>query len=208
MTVAAFQSHAVESYVGVAGDTKPTSANVGALFFETDTGTFYIFDATSAWVVYPLALTGSVTIGAISVADGADVALGHAADSATTATVSGKLAGILAALQGGEPVIFKNIAAQAIVATVPFDLWTPASGKKYELLGWSLSTTVAGSIIFKNKHVAAYTEFLRTPLLLASTPHDGPTLQASDTPGVADDILALDVTISGTVSGFVFGREA
>jgi hypothetical protein len=103
-------------------------------------------------------------------------------------------------------VITKNVAAQSITASTPFDLWTPASGKRIRILGFALSLTVAGSIVVKLKHSGSYSETLRTPLLLAGT-GTTITLGSGIIPGVADDIIALDVSSSGSVSGFLFGTE-
>ena len=105
-----------------------------------------------------------------------------------------------------KPIVLKPIAAQSITAGTPVDLWTPAAGKAYRLLGYALSLSVAGSVIVKNKHAAAYTETLRTPLLAAGT-GIADELGAGLVPGVAGDLLAIDASASGSVSGYVFGQE-
>src|SRR5215218_2863662 len=61
------------------------------------------------------------------------------------------------------PNALKNVAATAITAGTPVGIWTPAAGKRYRVLGFSLSLSVAGSIIFKE----AGAEKFRTPLALA-----------------------------------------
>jgi len=38
-----------DSYVGVSGDAKPTAANTLSTFYETDTGTSFVFNGTE-WV--------------------------------------------------------------------------------------------------------------------------------------------------------------
>lgn len=100
---------------------------------------------------------------------------------------------------------YKNVAAQAIAAGTPVTIWTPAAGRRFRLMGFCLSTTVAGAIIFK--YGAGNTEFLRTPLLVASTPFAMPLMGEGRMPGVADEVLKLDLTVTGNVSGFIFGME-
>jgi hypothetical protein len=102
--------------------------------------------------------------------------------------------------------VLKNIAAQSITASTPFDLWTPASGKRIRVVGAALSLSVAGSVILKNKHSASYAETVRTPLMAAGIGQTF-TFGAGLVPGVADDVLALDVSSSGSVSGYLFGFE-
>lgn len=107
-------------------------------------------------------------------------------------------------VQQRNPSVVKNVAAVAITAATPVTVWTPAGGKKWRLMGFALSTTVAGSIIFKDNT----TEVFRTPLLVANTPFACP-------PGMANFLLStaannplkLDLTVTGNVSGFIFGTE-
>ncbi len=109
----------------------------------------------------------------------------------------GNLAAVLAALQLGTPT---NIAAVAITAATPSDTYTPASGKKFRLLGAFLSVSVGAAVIFK--YGAGHTEFLRTAVMAA-----GIGVAASFgkglAPGAVNDHLFLDVTASGTVNGYL-----
>lgn len=104
------------------------------------------------------------------------------------------------------PVVFKDIPATAMTAGTPGAIWTPATGKKFRLIGWCISLTVAGAIIFRRG--AANTTFFRTGLRPAGESHE--------TPGgfgngflcpTADEVLKLDVSASGTIQGFLFGLE-
>ncbi len=101
------------------------------------------------------------------------------------------------------PNVFKTIAAQAVTAETPVDLWTPASGKKFRLMGYALSLSVAGSVILKDDT----TEIIRTPLMDAGIGVTGPNLGNGILSAVADNKLKADVTATGTISGFVFGCE-
>jgi hypothetical protein len=84
-------------------------------------------------------------------------------------------------------------------------VWTPASGKKYRLLGWMLSLSVAGEVIFKE--TTGGSEFLRTPAMAAGAGLASPPLGLGIPATAANDALAIDVSASGTVNGFVFGTE-
>lgn len=99
MAVKSYNPRTVESYLGLSGDTKPTTSNVttGATFFETDTENSFIYDG-AAWHALPSAGGG----GAATIANGADTAEGSTTNaaaagvqSATAGTVIGLLKGIM-----------------------------------------------------------------------------------------------------------------
>ena|SRR5258706_5729559 len=106
------------------------------------------------------------------------------------------------------PFVFKPIKAVAITAATPVAVWTPATGKRFRLLGFCLVPTVAASILFEDA-TGAGNEFLRFPLTAAV-----PTAQVMINLGMfgylsttANNALFLDVTATATVSGFVYGTE-
>ena len=96
-----------------------------------------------------------------------------------------------------------NVAAQAITANTPVTIFTPAAGKKWRIISFMLSTTVAGAILFKE----AGTERFRTPLLAANIGVASPSLGDGRLANAAAATLQLDVTVTGNVSGFVVIRE-
>src|ERR1700740_536751 len=72
------------------------------------------------------------------------------------------------------PGVFKEIKALSITAGTPVSIWTPASAtKKFRLMGYALSLSVAGSILFED---GTGNEVLRTPTLLAGAPFAGPAI--------------------------------
>ena len=101
------------------------------------------------------------------------------------------------------PLVFKNVAAVAVTAGTPVTVWTPASGKRFRLLGFMVSLSVAGSVIFKD----ATNEFIRTPLLAAGVGLASPPMFGGYPSALQNNVLAIDVSASGNVSGFVFGQE-
>src|SRR5260221_14052018 len=48
------------------------------------------------------------------------------------------------------PYVFKPIKAVAITAGTPVAAWTPATGKRFRVLGFCLVPTVAASILFED----------------------------------------------------------
>jgi hypothetical protein len=102
------------------------------------------------------------------------------------------------------PVVFKPIAAVAVAVGTPVAIWTPATGKKFRVMGYALSLTVAGSVILKD----AAAEIARTPLMAAGVGQPCPPGMGNGIlSALANNVLTVDVTAAGSVSGFVFGTE-
>lgn len=100
-------------------------------------------------------------------------------------------------------VVMKTIAAVAVTAGTPVAIWTPAAGFKFRLLGFVVSLTVAGSVIFKD----GGTEVARTGLLAANTAFQMPGIGNGYVSTAANNVLNMDVSATGSVSGFAFGYE-
>lgn len=104
------------------------------------------------------------------------------------------------------PLVTKEIAAVAVVAGTPAVVWTPASGKRFRLMGWSLGVSAAASVIFKEGAGNALIG-VRTPVLAIN----GVDAQFGAWPGVlsaaADNVLKVDVSANATVTGYVWGFE-
>jgi hypothetical protein len=103
------------------------------------------------------------------------------------------------------PNIWKTIAAVAVTAGTPQTVWTPAAGKKFRLMGFAVSLTVAGSVIFDDNAVG--TEIIRTPLLAAGTGIASPPMGNGFLSAAANNVLQVNVSATGSVSGFVYGTE-
>jgi len=104
--------------------------------------------------------------------------------------------------------VFKPVKAVAITAATPVAVWTPATGKRFRLLGFCLVPTVAASILFEDA-TGSGNEFLRFPLTAAV-----PTAQVPVSLGLLgylsttiNNVLFLDVTATATISGYVYGTE-
>lgn len=142
-----------------------------------------------------------------SVGDGAVAAVGFRDVNGDNYPVAAVMMGLTGGVRDLMRVanVFKDFASTAITAGTPVAIWTPAAGKKFRLLGWALSLSVAGSIIFK--YGAGNTTMFRTPALAAAGVHTSPALGNGSMPGAANDVLKVDVTATGSVAGFVFGVE-
>lgn len=99
------------------------------------------------------------------------------------------------------PVV-KNRANAAIVAGTPAAEWTPAAGKKFLLTEGQLSLSVAGQIILKD----GATELIRSPQLAAAGVW-GFALSRGLLSATADNALNIDVSVNGSVGGWLGGEE-
>lgn len=104
------------------------------------------------------------------------------------------------------PNVFKTLAAVSVTAGTPVAIWTPAAGKKFRLIGFMLSLSVAGAIIFKDGG-NSNAEIFRTSLMGAGVGLASPWFGNGVLGFAANGALEIDVTSTGTVSGFVFGCE-
>lgn len=95
---------------------------------------------------------------------------------------------------------FIQLQAQSITHATPVSVYTPTTGKKWRILGYNISTTVAGAIQFED---TTGTEVLRTPLLLAAAPFASGDMGNGYLSTAANNQLFLDVTVTGVVSGWI-----
>jgi hypothetical protein len=100
------------------------------------------------------------------------------------------------------PTKFVALAAVAIgsIATV----WTPAGGKKFRLMGGSISVSAAVSILFEDN--AAGTTIIQLPKLLADTPYNF-DLGNGVLSGAADRVLKATSSAAASATGYLYGCE-
>ena len=108
--------------------------------------------------------------------------------------------------QGYRASTFKMIDANGITAGSEETVWTPQSGSRIRLLGWSLSASAAAALEFQDS-ASAGTVIAQTPLLAIAGVHDSPDLGDGILLSAADGTLKLDVTATATISGMVWGIE-
>jgi len=99
---------------------------------------------------------------------------------------------------------FKDQSTVAIgtIATV----WTPASGKKFRLMGGSISVSATGSVLFEDNSAGAGNFIYRTPTLVAGSPFN------FDLPGgrlsaTINNVLKATLSTTGNLVGTLWGTE-
>jgi hypothetical protein len=102
------------------------------------------------------------------------------------------------------PSTFKTVAAVSVTSGTPVGIWTPTSGKKFRIMNWCVSLSVAGAVIFKD---TSATEVFRTPLMPAGIGQCGPFMGNGYISLAVNNVLDIDVTSTGTVTGYVDGTE-
>lgn len=100
------------------------------------------------------------------------------------------------------PNVFK-VVTLTIVAGTPQVVWTPAAGKKFRLMGWSLSLSVDGRVLFDD---GVTTDVLGTRAAVAG---EGDTVDIGNglLSSAANNTLRIDASASGDVRGLVWGTE-
>jgi hypothetical protein len=83
-------------------------------------------------------------------------------------------------------------------------VWTPTSGKKFRLMGGSISVSAACSVLFED-NVAGTTVF-RTPKLAADTPYTF-DLGNGKLSAAANNLLKATASASANIIGTLYGTE-
>ena len=165
------------------------------------------------------------------VKDGNDLAQGATTDAAVTGDVTGSLSAKLRGLSkifasvwdsvnavlnvrlwvtGAPSFIFKPVKNIAITAGSPVSIWTPASGKKFRLMGFMLYTTGIQTFgILLEDATGAGNEFLRIPRVNSTNTAPVPISLApyGYLSSATNNQLFVDMTGSGNVEGYVYGTE-
>ena len=107
------------------------------------------------------------------------------------------------------PFVFKPIKAVSITAATPVAVWTPATGKRFRLLGFCVLPTVANVGILFEDATGGGNEFLRFPPTAAVSTNQAPVSLGlyGYLSTTVNNVLFLDVTITSTISGYVYGME-
>lgn len=101
------------------------------------------------------------------------------------------------------PNVFKPLAAVSVAAEIT--IWTPTSGKKFRLMGFSLSTgVVAGNITLKDN--TAGTTIFVIPAAIANTPIVV-NLGNGILSAAANNVLTATGSATETLSGTIWGTE-
>ena len=200
----------------IASSKIPGAVLVGRLVFLTDSGVTKVIlpNLELADYAMPTAFSGTISVGAVSTGiSGVGVdGLGNFISilSAPGSVNEAPLATFPYAFNGSswDKVRVANISkdVSAVTVTTITTLWTPASGKKFRLMGGTLSCSTAVSILFED-NVGGATIF-RTPKLLVDTPY---TFEVKGGQGflsaVANNVLKATSSAAGVITGTLFGIE-
>lgn len=104
------------------------------------------------------------------------------------------------------PTVFKTFASTAITAGTGATIWTPAAGKKFRLMGWHISTSAAGQLIFGDNLVA--TIIARSEAVAAAGVSKAGAADIGNgiLSSAANNVLKIDGP-TGNVAGMVWGTE-
>lgn len=105
------------------------------------------------------------------------------------------------------PTITKivNVKAQAITAGTAVDVYTPTTGKKFNIIAYSIGSSAAGAVIFEDGSAGSSAEILRTAPSAANagTTANLGSLGAGVPSGTANNHIYMDVTANATVNGWI-----
>lgn len=111
------------------------------------------------------------------------------------------------------PNVFKPFNAQAVTvstANTPTSIWTPASGKKFRLMGYWFSTSVAAGLVFHDLAGIGGGGLMGCPSPLhaaAGVIQSPPEIKNGLVSGAINNQLWIDATAATTLTGFVWGTE-
>jgi hypothetical protein len=226
-------SDCVPSYIALSSDIASSkiagAVLVGKLVYLTDTSAWKIIKANLELADYaiPATFAGSIALGTVDIdqttpgttngvatgisAVGADgfgnfVAVLTAPGSVNSAPLATFPYGFNGATWNKVRIgnISKDIATVALgsITTV----WTPGTGKKFRLMGGTLSSSAAISILFEDN--AGGATLFRTPKLLVDTPY---TFEVNGGQGVlsaaANNVLKATSSGAANVTGTIWGTE-
>lgn len=105
--------------------------------------------------------------------------------------------------------VFKVITAQAVTAGSGFTAWDPASGKKFRLMGYCLSTTNAAALRFYEGLTTALTnELFKSPILAAAGTDRMDRIGGNGIKSSTVDMnLNIDTSATTNLTGSVWGTE-
>lgn len=102
------------------------------------------------------------------------------------------------------PTVFKSLNAVAVGSEVT--IWTPASGKKFRIMGFVLTSGTAGGTVALKDNTAG-TTILQIPLSTVGATVVSPPMGNGILSATANNVLTATGVATQTISGYVFGTE-
>lgn len=94
----------------------------------------------------------------------------------------------------------------AVTITTIATVWTPTTGKKFRLMGGSISVSAAVSVLFEDNAAGAGNFVWRTPKLLADTPYNF-DLGNGKQSATINQVLKATSSAAATITGTLYGVE-
>ena len=136
----------------------------------------------------------------------AAAALADAAANPTTSMIGANLLGYNGATWDRVRVQAFRVDLNAVTITAIATLWTPTSGKKFRLMGGSISVSAASSVLFEDNSAGAGNFVWRTPKLSADTPYNF-DLGNGKLSATINNVLKGTASAAATITGTLYGVE-
>ena len=233
MTLQFIGSDCIPSYIAVSTDIVASKISgavlVGKLVLTTDDSSWYIIekDLTLSPYAIPASFSGTIALGEVSLDQTTPGTTNGVAAGVSAVGVDG-LGNFIAVLKAPGSVNSAPLATfpygfngtswdkvrigkiskdvSAVTVTTISTLWTPTTGKKFRLMGGTLSCSTAVSILFEDNTAGA--TIFRTPKLLVDTPY---TFEVNGGQGflsaVANNVLKATSSAAGVITGTLYGIE-
>lgn len=102
------------------------------------------------------------------------------------------------------PSVFKSLNAVSIAAETT--IWTPATGKKFRIMGWNLTSgTVGGNVLLKDNTAGSTIGIV--PFGAAAANNITPPMGNGTPSAAANNVLTATGTATQTLSGMIWGCE-
>lgn len=132
--------------------------------------------------------------------------LGDATGKPTTTAVGAWLFGYNGASGDLVRVQSFRVDLSAVSITSIATVWTPTSGKKFRLMGGSISVSAAVNVLFEDNSAGAGNFVWRTPTLNANTPYNF-DLGNGKLSAATNNVLKATASAAATITGTLYGVE-
>jgi hypothetical protein len=152
-----------------------------------------------------ITLGGSITLGA-----GSAIVGKVGIDQSTPGTTNNV---VISGLTDGSTAVGIRVAnIQKDVSAVTIDtiatVWTPTSGKKFRLMGGTISASAAMNVLFEDNSAGGGNFVFRTPKLAADTPFSFVVLGGQGKlSATANNLLKATGSAAGNITGTLYGTE-
>jgi hypothetical protein len=139
----------------------------------------------------------------------AAAALADGASNPTTATAGAAMLGYNGATWDRVRVANISKYLEAVTITTITTVWTPTSGKKFRIMGGTISVSAACYVIFEDNSHSSTTNYIHvTPKLTADTPYNFVVLGGQGfLSAAANNVLKATSSAAAAITGTIWGVE-